>query len=423
MSREGLFRSQVVDARSRSWLGHVRLTTPLSHTVWALVSVSLGTAITAWLLLGHYTRREHVVGVLVPRDGLIEVTTRSSATVERVLIHEGDRVRTGDLLAVLSGERVSEQLGATSASVSAKLRNQLDRIGADIKNSQTLASQQASALATQQAMLGAQIGQIDDQIRLQRQQLSGANALLEKIRPLEGKGYISAFQVQQQETAALDTEVQLKALLKQRLEAEQQRKALQDQFAQLPVTTDVKLNELGRQAAQVEQTLAQNEAERSIEMRAPADGVVSALLVGANHSVEAGSHLMSIVPEGSPLRAQVLVPSSSIGFLREGATVVLRYKAFPYQKFGLQKGHVASVSKNALSSTEIAALTGQPSSETYYRALVDLDRQSIRVYGNEEALVPGMQLDADVLLERRRIVEWLFEPLYGMRERAVSDAN
>jgi membrane fusion protein len=28
-----------------------------------------------------------------------------------------------------------------------------------------------------------------------------------------------------------------------------------------------------------------------------------------------------------------------------------------------------------------------------------------------------MQLDADVLLERRRLIEWIFEPLLGLRGR------
>ena len=41
-------------------------------------------------------------------------------------------------------------------------------------------------------------------------------------------------------------------------------------------------------------------------------------------------------------------------------------------------------------------------------------RQQMPAYGALQPLAPGMQLEADVLLERRRLIEWLFEPVLGM---------
>ena len=51
------------------------------------------------------------------------------------------------------------------------------------------------------------------------------------------------------------------------------------------------------------------------------------------------------------------------------------------------------------------------------RAAVTLDQQSVAAYGQAQALVPGMQLEADVLLDRRRLIEWLFEPVLGIAGR------
>ena len=51
------------------------------------------------------------------------------------------------------------------------------------------------------------------------------------------------------------------------------------------------------------------------------------------------------------------------------------------------------------------------------RAGVTLDQQSVAAYGQAQALVPGMQLEADVLLDRRRLIEWLFEPVLGIAGR------
>ena len=41
----------------------------------------------------------------------------------------------------------------------------------------------------------------------------------------------------------------------------------------------------------------------------------------------------------------------------------------------------------------------------------------MQAYGQPQALSAGMQLDADVLLERRRLIEWIFEPLLGLASR------
>ncbi len=53
--------------------------------------------------------------------------------------------------------------------------------------------------------------------------------------------------------------------------------------------------------------------------------------------------------------------------------------------------------------------------EPFYRITVKLARQAITAYGKPEALKPGMLLEADVLGEKRRLIEWVFEPLYSLK--------
>ena len=133
--------------------------------------------------------------------------------------------------------------------------------------------------------------------------------------------------------------------------------------------------------------------------------------------------MLSILPAGSQLEAQLLVPSSAIGFVEPGNRVVLRYQAYPYQKFGQQYGKVVQVSRSALSPAEAASLLGQNIATPLYRVLVKLDHQSIDAYGKTEALKPGMALEADILLDRRSLWQWVFEPLYGLRERLAANGN
>ena len=133
--------------------------------------------------------------------------------------------------------------------------------------------------------------------------------------------------------------------------------------------------------------------------------------------------MLSILPRDSELEAELLVSSSAIGFVRKGTPVVLHYQAFPYQKFGVQHGAVLRVSRSALSPQEVASLLGrQAPSEPLYRVEVRLGAQAIEANGEEYVLRPGMTVEADMLLDRRRMIEWIFEPLYGMAKSGGGDA-
>ncbi len=61
-----------------------------------------------------------------------------------------------------------------------------------------------------------------------------------------------------------------------------------------------------------------------------------------------------------------------------------------------------------------ALMDGAGASEPYYRVVVSLGQQYITAYGRAESLRPGMLVDADILGESRRIIEWIFEPLYSV---------
>ncbi|MNV81460.1 Colicin V secretion protein CvaA [compost metagenome] len=129
--------------------------------------------------------------------------------------------------------------------------------------------------------------------------------------------------------------------------------------------------------------------------------------------------MLSLLPGDGRLEAELLVPSSAIGFIEPGDRVRLRYQAFPYQKFGHQEGRVSQISRSALSAAELAG-KGRQEGEALYRISVVLARQSVTAYGKPEPLKPGMVLEADVMGERRQLIEWIFEPLYSLKGKLDS---
>lgn len=413
-----LFREEVLQARRPKSLGTIRLAVPVSQQIWGIAAAATTVAIALWLYLGHYTQRVHVAGSLVPQAGVLDIVARDAGTITGLEVKAGERVRAGQSLLTISDDRSSATLGDTAAIVGRQLRAQIEQTQATLADVQPQAQAQARDLRARIAMLRSQIAKFATQLALQRKQADVATQFVHKIEPLVQRGIVSTAQFDQYQANALTDQMNVQGLQRQQLDTRQQMSALEAQLAQLPLDTAAKSNQLRSQLAQLQAQMATNAVERESMLRAPRAGVVSSLLVKPGQAISAGQSLLFILPANSPLEAQLLVPSNAIGFVHKGTPVVLHYPAFPYQKFGVQHGTVIEVSRNALSPAEVTALLGEaPPPVSLYRIEVKLAKQSIEAYGKQQALLPGMALNADLLLDRRRMVEWIFEPLYGMARR------
>jgi len=112
------------------------------------------------------------------------------------------------------------------------------------------------------------------------------------------------------------------------------------------------------------------------------------------------------------LQAELYVSANALLSLHVGDKISLRYTAFPYQKFGQ---HTAIVREIAQSATEIS---DNKKSERKYRVLLDLQQININYYGKLVELMPDMELEADILLSKKNVFEWIFEPLLALRGKA-----
>jgi membrane fusion protein len=177
------------------------------------------------------------------------------------------------------------------------------------------------------------------------------------------------------------------------------------------------LAQIDRTLTSTGQELTESEAKRRIAVTAPESGTATTVIADAGQSVDGNRPLVSIVPAGAALRAELYAPSRAIGFVRPGDQVLIRYQAYPYQKFGHQKGVVESVAKTALPNNELNTIgtpAGSSNSEPMYRINVRLASQQVTAYGKQQTLQAGMLLEADVQQEKLHLYEWVLEPLYSL---------
>jgi membrane fusion protein len=209
----------------------------------------------------------------------------------------------------------------------------------------------------------------------------------------------------------------LRQLKESKLRLEAELNDTEHQLAVDPTTIRNDIDALKIKISGLDQDLANSEARHSIEIRAPRPGAVTAIAALPGQVVSIGSRMLTIVPENDTRIAELLAPSSAVGFIRVGERVLLRYSSFPYQKFGQYAGTVQDVSLAALSDPEIQQLqTGSAARQAgpYYRVSVLPDRQLVDVFGHQKPLPAGMQVRAFVLLDRLPLYEWILEPLYSV---------
>lgn len=411
-----IFRREALDHQRDQWIGHIRLAQPLSLRWLTVLVVAAAVAVALFLSLGQYTRKARLAGVLVPQGGLLELRTPREAVVLERRVREGDAVRQGDVLVVLSLDRSSGE-GETQAEVRRSLDERRRSLREAVDRQAALQDSRSRALADRIAEMTRERSRHDERTQLQRERLALAEQALAQFESLRNQDFIAPAQLRAKQQDVLEQRERLQALAQERAQHERNLAALQAEARELPLQAQARLGEIERELSALAGDTAETESRRREVLRAPQDGVVGALVAEPGQSVAASAVLVRLMPGQAPLLAELYAPSSAIGFLRPAQPVLMRYHAFPYQKFGSQAGRVLGVSRTPVPADARLSVAGLPVDEPLYRVTVALDRQDVQAYGQPQPLAPGMQLEADVQLDRRRLIEWIFEPLLGVAGR------
>lgn len=414
-----MFRQQAIEHLSSKQYGTVILARPVSHLFLTLLFLAIALAIIAFFILFSTTRKAQSQGVLVPTSGVIRVMPGRAGVITAVRVKEGQTVKAGEVLFVLSGERSSSNAGAPQQVVSNLLKSRRDSYDEELKQSGLQARQRIAAAQRRVSDLAAEIARMEAQIVLQQRRIALAEQSYKRYSELNATNYISAAQLQDKQAELLDQHQRLAELQRIQSASGRDLASAEADVRDLQVQAQRDTEGLQRNVSAVEQDLTENEARREIQVRAVQDGMVTAITTELGQTVAANSILASVLPAGAELEAEIYAPSRSVGFIKPGMHVLLRYQAYPYQKFGQYPAQVREVASTSLRPEELAvpgAVSGT-NGEPLYRIRLKLQRQSVLAYGETLPLKSGMQVDASVLLEQRRLYEWVLEPLFSISGR------
>jgi membrane fusion protein len=416
-----LFRPESLAEQEDRWLGTVLLLPRLPHTLLTAAVVMVVAGLIALFGFGEYTRKVRLTGWLAPERGLLQVVAPQSGVLTQIAVSEGTEVEKGTRLAVLSTERQSGAIGETQGEVIRALRSRLDILRAESQSHETLSARQQDSHEARLEVIAAEAAVLDEEFTLQRERLALAEAGARRQRELRERGLTTEDDLRRSEEAAFEQALALQALERSRAGLSRSRVELETEIAERPLRLDLQRAEIDGSIAQLMQELAEAEAAREMVITASQAGTVTAVRVAAGDGVSSTDPILTLIPAGTELQARLYGPSRDIGFVTPGQKVLIRYDAFPYQKFGQYEGVVRDVSRATVGPGELAeataaSLTGiAPTGQPAYRITVDLAAQTATAYGQPAMLQPGMTLNADVQIETRPLWRWLLDPLYSLR--------
>ncbi|MBN6715802.1 HlyD family secretion protein [Pseudomonas capsici] len=416
-----LFRPEALDAQKRSTLGTVLLVSPLSMRLAAAVSLLFCICMALFLTFATYTKRTAASGVLLPENGLIRIYAPQAGVVNSLDVAEGQPVNTGAVLMALSSDTQNGEAGGSQQAISLSIKRRLESLTREIDETLALHRQELDGKKRQVEALETEQQKILAQIDLTRQRLALTKGMAERYADLQRQDYVSRDQLQEKEDAVLDMRLRGEELNRSLLTVRAESTRLRAELVELPFNQSKQMAELQRRLAESQDRLIESETKREVLITAPTTGEATAIAVSNGSRVDSARPLLSIVPADANLHAELYLPSRSVGFVSAGDTVMLRYQAYPYQRFGLQPGTVSSISRTALPAEEVMTL-GNVSEQSreqgpFYRVTVALASQTIEGQDVRERLRSGMQLDADIMQEKLPLYEWLLEPLRGIGKR------
>ncbi|MCF6205031.1 MAG: HlyD family efflux transporter periplasmic adaptor subunit [Methylococcaceae bacterium] len=409
-----LFRQEAIDNKKEKLWGEVILIQPFSFFVITAFVTIVVIAVALMLLYGTYARRENVSGYLLPNKGLVKIYAPQVGTVTNVHVEESTLVNQGDLLLTISTQKTNFKSDDVNTLIINKLKDDKTTIRSKLTEQNRLDDLEKSQYKDQVSGLNREIKQLKNQVKTHKKKFRVSQEQFGRLDELYAKKYLSKSDYITAQEHHVDIQLRLDEVRQQLISKKNQLSNVKNLLTQLPLKSLIKIAEFRQQLSDIDQKILEIEGRRIYTLRTPTAGRVTAIQVSPGTWVKERP-LLTILPRNSKFKAELFIPTRAIGFIKKGQSVLLRYTAFPYQRFGLYNGTIDKISEVILTPDELHVPV--KIEEPVYRVTVIPDKQAISAYGKEFNLQAGMLLQASIILEGRTLGEWLLAPIYSLRGR------
>lgn len=407
-----LFRKEVLEHRAERLHGDVHLAVPVS---WQVIGFTLLAALAAAILFlatASYARIESVTGAIVLDRGVAPIVPSRPGVITAIHVREGQRVDAGAPLADVRAEEDLAGGDTMPERVRAALLEQDERLSAQTQAVLAAAAAERARLAEQMAGAAQELVSLDAQIAAQKQLVGQSENEVREVAQVVARGFISRRDRDARESQLLLRRQQLAQLQQTRAARAADLAQARRAVAQTEASSQAQAAGVQSSRAGLAQQLAESEAARGYTLTSPVAGLVTALTARPGQPANGEQPLMVLMPTGAKPYAELSVPTAAAGFLAPGQEVRLAVDAFSYERFGTVPARIVSISSVAVPR---AGPNGMP--VPVYIVAVELGQNHVQAFGRPQPMLPGMTLTARIVTDRRSLLQWLFEPLFALRQR------
>lgn len=387
----------------------------------AALAVSSVSVLFAGLWLGHFSKTESVRGIVSATHGFARLDAPKAGLIKQIYVKQGDQVTAGTPIYLLGMEAANaggeSAIVAETRTLTQTRANQLAEIGRDDAFLRGTAEQKLSLARDQKALIVA----VDNQEKSVQDALTEARSKVQRARDLVKRGYATRDVLDSYERSQFDYERQLTEVKLKRVEYTRQDTEKQRELATLTAEKESQRANAANQINTIDSRLAYLKTESALQVQAQSSGQVLAITGKVGDSVAAGQFVAAVGDATAEPVVILDVPARATGLVKVGQKVVLKYDAFPFKTFGIQHGTVTAISSAAIRAPATEGDSGldpRPlNRQSLYRMEVRPDTAEIEAYGEKKRLTPGSTLSADIIVERRRLIDWVLDPIRAMRGR------
>jgi HlyD family secretion protein len=384
----------------------------------------------------------------------ITIQPLETSVVRSIEVREGQRVKTGDLLARLDPTFTAADESAVSKQVSG-LQAEVARLRAEVNdedfasaNTEPAWSMQAALFTQRKAerlskletytqkltSLKALATRSEQDAESARQRLGVAKQVENMRKELEAKGSGSKLNT----LLATNSRIEIEALLSQALNSAE---AARRDLAAMESERDAYDKNWHAEALQnlTQKSNALNDAKETLnkagrrqeltELRAQSDAtVLTVAKLSIGSVVQSGDQLITMAPAGTPLEIEANI-SGQDGFVREGDPVAVKFDMLPFTRHGLGYGTVKTISADSFTAQDEArsrvgwsgSIPTNNAAELYFRSRITIDRLELHDLPSQFRLSPGMPATAEIKIGKRTVLSYLLGHVVrvgseGMRE-------
>lgn len=357
---------------------------------WLLIAIFFAGMIAA--ITVHLPETVSAPFILIPQNGADPIQSSRLAVVSSVKVAEGETVKSGQELFVLRSDEIRG------------LSTQLNGLAEDLRTKEQGLAKADAAYTSQLEIKLAEISNSESEVKFREKHSATSRELVERMETLSDSGGISKVELIRLRLDVAGSEKDLSVARRTLQQVTLDRQRMETEHARQRDEQVAEIEKLKFRVTALKSDL-QNSELNMLSVRAPYDGVVISLAQrNAGSVVQNGQELCQLARIDAKPHARLLFGESGLPKLAVGQRVRFFFAAFPYQRYGAVDAKLNWISPSAVSSPDGSHFVG----------LASLDENK----KNKSKVQPrvGMRGEARIVVGRRTLIEYAFEPIRQLRE-------